>query len=249
MAPTNTEKPYLVRWRSVLSNLATLAHELRSDMIMHGVAVAVRGRDAGDGRCAADPGDISSIDRIDPLCPTDRLPIVTTGNVENIAAVLADPRRAWRLEPAARKVAAANLRGLAIPEDADDTLIDSQFERLVGDDDMVPGIWLKRAVNVAKAVALIRTPAGEATDFLVSDDLLLTNWHVFRTLESAQDPRVSVLFGYEENEGGRIPSSVSVGVDPDRFFVTGDKVLDFALVAVKSLPNGKPPEPGSARSE
>jgi endonuclease G len=69
----------------------------------------------------------------------------------------------------------------------------------------------------------------------------VTNWQVFKTLESAQDPRVRVLFGYEENEDGQIPSSVTLGVDPDRFFVTGDKVLDFALVAIKALRNGKPP--------
>jgi endonuclease G, mitochondrial len=210
-------------------------------MIMHGEAVAVRGREMGDGRRAADEGDISSIDRIDPLSPTDRAPIVTTGNLEKIATVLADPRRAWLSEPAARKVAAANLRGLAIPEDAEEELIDSQLEQLMGHDDSVPGIWLKQAAKAADAVALIKTPLGPATGFLVSDDLLLTNWHVFKTLESAQDPRVRAVFRYEENEGGQIRSSVSLGVDADRFFVTGDKELDFALVAVKALANGKPP--------
>lgn len=189
----------------------------------------------------ADVSGVSSLDLDDPLRPTDDGPIVNPDNIGPIAVVLADPARAWLTEPAARKAAAAAFRGLDIPEDADDETVDPQLERLMGDDDMVPGLWLKRATAAADTVALIKTPAGPATGFLVSNDLLLTNWHVFKTLESAQDPRVKLVFRFEENENGQIRSSVSLGVDPDRFFLTGNKELDFALVAVQPLPNGKPP--------
>ncbi|MFD4439997.1 trypsin-like serine peptidase [Nocardia sp. NPDC058519] len=190
-----------------------------------------------DGRRAS--GDISSIERVDPLVPTDGGPIVTAGNVEHIASVLADPAQAWRSEPVSRKLAAANLRGIDIPDNADHVVIDGELEQAMGNDDMVPGLWLKRAAAAADSVALIKTPRGPATGFLVSDELLLTNWHVFPTLESAQDPRVRAVFRFEENEAGQIRSSVSLTLDPDRFFVTGDRELDFALVAVSALPNGK----------
>lgn len=195
----------------------------------------------GKTRLPADGASINPLDLVDPLRPTGDGPLVTSDNVGPIAAVLADPDRAWLSEPPARKAAAARFRGLDIAEDGDDETIDPQLERLMGDDDMVPGLWLKRATAAADTVALIKTPAGPATGFLVSNDLLLTNWHVFETLEAAQDPRVRVVFRFEENENGQIRSSVSLGVDPARFFLTGDRELDFALVAVQPLPNGKPP--------
>ncbi|MGW4369029.1 trypsin-like serine peptidase [Nocardia takedensis] len=183
-------------------------------------------------------------DRPNPLefgDPTATDPIVTADNLDRIAAVLADPARAWRDEPTARKAAAARFRGLEVPDDAEPELLDRRLEQLMDDNDMVPGLWLKRAAAAADAVALIRTPAGPATGFLVSDDLLLTNWHVFRTHDAARDPHVRVIFRFEENENGQIRSSVSLGVDPGRFFLNGDADLDFALVAVDPLPNGKAP--------
>ncbi|MGW6426340.1 trypsin-like serine peptidase [Nocardia sp. NPDC055053] len=216
-------------------------------MVLRGIEcniVVVSVAERGTGRCDMDDGrrasgDISSIERVDPLLPTGGGPIVTPDNVEHIASVLADPAQAWRSEPVGRKMAAANLRGIAIPDNADHVVIDGELEQAMGDDDMVPGLWLKRAAAAADSVALIKTPRGPATGFLVSDELLLTNWHVFPTLESAQDPRVRVVFRFEENEAGQIRSSVSLTLDPDRFFVTGDRELDFALVAVSALPNGK----------
>ncbi|MFD3459139.1 trypsin-like serine peptidase [Nocardia fluminea] len=191
-----------------------------------------------DGRHAV--GDISTIERVDPLAPTGGEAIVTPGNVEHIASVLADPARAWRIEPIGRKVAAAHRRGIDLPDNPDDATINGQLEQLMGSDDMVAGLWLKRAATAAEAVALIKTSRGPATGFLVSDDLLLTNWHVFPSLESARDPQARAVFRYEENEAGQIRSSVSVRLDPDRFFVSGDRDLDFAVVAVAALPNGRP---------
>ncbi|AII10557.1 trypsin-like serine peptidase [Rhodococcus opacus] len=194
----------------------------------------------GNARVAADGIEVSSLDLIDPLRPTDNGPILNSSNVGQIYSVLSDPPSAWRTEPAARKVAAASLRGLAISDESDDEMVDAQLEQLMDADDMVPGLWLKLATAAADTVALIKTPAGPATGFLVSDDLLMTNWHVFKTLESAQDPRVRIVFRFEENENGQIRSSVSLRADAGRFFITGNRELDFALVAVAPLPSGRP---------
>lgn len=182
-----------------------------------------------------------SIEQVDPLAPKDGPPILTRRNVGAIAAVLTDPGAAWLSEPTARKVAHARHRGVAVSADADDDEVDVELEQLMGDDDMVAGVWIRRAAAAADAVALVKTPRGPATGFLVSEDLLLTNWHVFKTRAMAADDRVSVVFRWEEGENGQIRSSQELRLDPDRFFLAGDDTLDFALVAVEPLPNGKSP--------
>ncbi|MDQ4093140.1 MAG: serine protease [Actinomycetota bacterium] len=181
------------------------------------------------------------VEKVDPLAPRDGPSILTPANLGGIASVLANPAMAWVLESTGRKLAHVRHRGVVISEDADEEAVNVELEQLMSDDDMLPGIWVKRAAAAADAVALVNTPRGPATGFLVSDDLLLTNWHVFKTLSMAQDHRVNVVFRWEENESGQIRSAVRLPLDPDRFFVNGNEELDFALVAVGLLPNGKPP--------
>jgi hypothetical protein len=93
-------------------------------------------------------------------------PIVTTGNVDKIAAVLADPRRAWRLEPAARKVAAANSTRLIY---STDTMPGSSGSPVFNDEWVLvavpanvptrPAAWLN-AYDVLDIVALVHPLAG-----------------------------------------------------------------------------------------
>ena len=179
--------------------------------------------------------------RLDPLAPVGGRPVLTADNAARIASVLADPAAAWHDEPTARKIAHARQHGVTMPADAAAEEVDVALEQLIGTDELVPSIWLKRAAAAADTVALVRTPRGPATGFLVSDDLLLTNWHVFRTPAMAADDRVEVVFRYEEGEGAQIRSATALGLDPDRFFAAGDEELDFALVAVRPLSSGKPP--------
>ena len=186
----------------------------------------------GDGRRSREP---------DLLAPVGGRPVLTADNVDRIAAVLADPAAAWHGEPTARKIAHARQHGVPMPADAAAEEVDVALEQLIDADDLIPSIWLKRAAAAADTVAVVRTPRGPATGFLVSDDLLLTNWHVFKTPAMAADERVSVVFRYEEGDGAQIRSAVPLGLDPDRFFAAGDSELDFALVAVRPLPSGKPP--------
>lgn len=183
---------------------------------------------------------VRSVETVDPLAPKDGPPILTPDNVENIASVLADPAVAWKLEPTERKIAHARHRGSRLSRDADEETVDIELERMMGDDDIIPWIWLRRAVAAADAVARVDTPRGPATGFLVSDDLLLTNWHVFETMAMAHDPQIKVDFRAEEDEDGNV-RSVRLNLTPERFFATGDEKLDFALVAVGPLKNGKPP--------
>jgi endonuclease G len=72
-------------------------------------------------------------------------------------------------------------------------------------------------------------PEGFATGFLVHHELLLTNWHVFRTPDEADG--VGAQFLYERVKDG-IRSGLVFEIDRKRFFLS-DRELDFALVAVK----------------
>lgn len=190
-----------------------------------------------------EPGSprVRPVDAVDPLAPTNAPPVLTPANIGGIASVLADPAAAWKLEPPERKLAHARHRGIPILSDIDEESIDVELEQLIGGDDMLPASWVDQARLAADAVALVDTPRGPATGFLVSNDLLLTNWHVFKTLAMAQDPRVRVVFRFEEGADGQIRSSVRLPIQPDRFFVTGADKLDFALVAVGPLANGRAP--------
>ena len=73
-------------------------------------------------------------------------------------------------------------------------------------------------------------PEGFATGFLVAPDLILTNHHVFRTLDEAQG--VGAQFLYERTHSG-IRQGAIFALEPERFFVN-HKGLDYAVVAVSN---------------
>lgn len=70
---------------------------------------------------------------------------------------------------------------------------------------------------------------GYATGFMVSDTLLLTNWHVFKDAAMAQDSEVH--FFYEYDAQGRPLPPVVFSFDTTFFF--NDKDLDYCFLAVR----------------
>ncbi|MEU4425082.1 serine protease [Actinoplanes sp. NPDC024001] len=140
----------------------------------------------------------------------------------------------WREEPLHRKAEFARRAGVTLAPGADARTTDMAVERIIGNRDLLPGIWLQRGAEVSDAVALVRTPAGDGTGFLVSPWLLMTNEHVLPTAEEAAQS--TIRFRYQENAAGRIGRTREHALDPDRFYVT-DKELDYALVAVAGTGN------------
>ena len=69
----------------------------------------------------------------------------------------------------------------------------TEFERMIGTNDLVDEFYLERALVAAKPICrlVLRNPAGReiawATGFMVSPRLILTNWHVFPTAADAQN--------------------------------------------------------------
>ncbi len=122
---------------------------------------------------------------------------------------------------------------------------DYRPEATIEERDFLPVWFLRVGFERARAVAQLefgpreRTMIG--TGFMVSAELLLTNHHVFPTLELARDARV--LFDFEDDERGRQRSPSVFLARPDRFYLANER-LDFALVAVDQAP-GHPRRWGS----
>jgi endonuclease G, mitochondrial len=116
------------------------------------------------------------------------------------------------------------------------------FERIIDEhNELQPVTFLTRGAEVARTVGRISrerdgrlVPFG--TGFLVAPHLLLTNNHV---LSSAARAAGSVI--EFDCDPGRDPSeTVLVRPDPERLFLT-DEHLDFTLLAVQSLADGRAP--------
>jgi endonuclease G, mitochondrial len=155
---------------------------------------------------------------------------------------------AWRREPLTRKVAHARRLGLDITVATEPAEIDAALERHIGSVDLLPGLWLRRAIAAADAVGQVQGPNGNGSGFLVSPWLLLTNHHVTRSPDDAADTQVR--FRYEEDAAGRTTRTRGHRMDPARFFVTSPAArgicaepdaLDYTLVALDATPQGGPP--------
>ncbi|QJB31936.1 DNA/RNA non-specific endonuclease [Chitinophaga oryzae] len=112
--------------------------------------------------------------------------------------------------------------------------VDFAFERAIGKNDSVYSNFVELISQAKQRVGRIAIKQGNrnvafATGFMVSYNLLLTNWHVFKTKASVADSEVQ--FFYELDIHGSPGSAVSFALDADRFYYAS-KELDYCLVAV-----------------
>ncbi|MDI1327979.1 MAG: DNA/RNA non-specific endonuclease [Brevundimonas sp.] len=115
----------------------------------------------------------------------------------------------------------------------------SELERTIGSDDLVDLNYLLRGLDAARPVGRITIldgggrALGDATGFLITPNLLLTNQHVFPDAATAAGSRVD--FDCELDRLGFPRPTTTFAFDPGRFFVV-DPALDMALVAVRAQP-------------
>jgi len=95
--------------------------------------------------------------------------------------------------------------------------------------DFFPVSFLEKAVQRAKSISFIKLPNGGASGFLVANDLLLTNNHVFPDAQTADSARV--IFNYEQDIYGNPKISDEYLCNSEEFFYT-NKELDYSLVAI-----------------
>lgn len=111
------------------------------------------------------------------------------------------------------------------------------FERAIGKNDSVYSNFIDLLADAKKKVGRIvlksgSTIRGYATGFMVSDRLLLTNWHVFREKSDAIDSEIQ--FNYEYDANGNSKTPVTFRLSPGEFFFSYEP-LDYCLVAVQPL--------------
>lgn len=136
--------------------------------------------------------------------------------------------------PIADNAAVKSIKDLIVVGNAVD---EKERERAIEEDDLVGELFLLRALIAAKSICRIsvRSQAeqeiGSATGFMISPELLLTNWHVFKTRDMAE--KSIAEFDYTYDARGEPAPSYRFRLEPQRFFIS-DSELDFALVAVKT---------------
>ena len=114
----------------------------------------------------------------------------------------------------------------------DDT---AALERAFGTNDLVSLNYFWSGIRAARSVGMIRIspgpgdPGGFATGFMIAPNLLLTNWHVFKTPDTASRSRVEFAFEADANGNERTPTWFSFR---PQFFVN-NKDLDYCVVAVE----------------
>jgi len=111
------------------------------------------------------------------------------------------------------------------------------FERAIGENDSLYS-------NFTELIALTKRKVGRiviyengkregfATAFMVSKNLLLTNWHVFKTIEKAIESEIH--FFYEYDASGRPQLPVIFKLDAEKFY-RSNQTLDYCFVAVRPV--------------
>jgi hypothetical protein len=143
----------------------------------------------------------------------------------------------------ARQVDPALLPPTAPPAPANEP----DFDPVVGDqaaleqivnsvDNFLDVDMLAGAIYSAQAVGRIEMPRGRAhgTGFLVGPDLILTNYHVFKSKDVLTS--AVIRFDYHANADGVVTQGRVFEFVPDFYIGSPDKELDFALVRVKGEP-------------
>jgi endonuclease G, mitochondrial len=176
-------------------------------------------------------------------------------------------KRANRLLQKVRKtvaerktVSAASVEGLS--QDLNDLvelgpintedMTDALMERVIGETrDFLSVEFLERGLMVNRCVGRVVTELGNnrksfGTGFMVSPRLLLTNWHVLKTKETAAVSTVE--FDYQLDSAGNARTPQRFNLEPKAFYLS-NRELDFALVAVeeKSSKNKKVQDLGWCR--
>jgi endonuclease G, mitochondrial len=112
--------------------------------------------------------------------------------------------------------------------------VDFALERAIGENDSVYSNFVELIEFTKRKVGRIAIKKGSrnigfATGNMVSENLLLTNWHVFKTKEDVADSEIQ--FFYELDITGNPISSVCFQLRSDVFYYS-NKELDYCFVAV-----------------
>ncbi|MEO1054720.1 MAG: serine protease [Bacteroidota bacterium] len=104
------------------------------------------------------------------------------------------------------------------------------YEAIIGQENFAEIWWLEEALKAAKKVAKIKKSSGSATGFMISEDLLMTNHHVFGEAEDTVS--ATIQFNFKSNKDGSANKPDEWVCDAKNLFKS-DKSLDYAIVRLK----------------
>jgi endonuclease G, mitochondrial len=111
-----------------------------------------------------------------------------------------------------------------------DVLIDFRLEQVVGTNDFQHPWFLRAGWDRSRCVGVI---PNMGTCFLIAENVVMTNWHIFRRSEWAAGKLV--VFEYEQGADGLTQNTTKCEVRPDELFYSYEP-LDFAIVRVLGNP-------------
>ena len=114
--------------------------------------------------------------------------------------------------------------------------LDSQLERLIGTNDLLPVSFLDEGRKKVQAIGKITSRPYVGTGFLIAPDIVMTNNHVIKTKKEAQ--QAFIEFNYELRVDGLPKNSESFTFKPDSIFITNPR-LDFTIIRVEGRPGDK----------
>ncbi|MEM9298838.1 MAG: serine protease [Bacteroidota bacterium] len=104
------------------------------------------------------------------------------------------------------------------------------YEAIIGQENFAEIWWLEEALKAAKKVARIKKNGGTATGFMVSEDLFMTNHHVFMEKEDTFSAKIQ--FNFKANKDGSADKPDVWICDAKNLFKS-NKALDYAIVRLK----------------
>ncbi|MCX2744148.1 S8 family serine peptidase [Mangrovivirga sp. M17] len=122
-----------------------------------------------------------------------------------------------------------------------DQPIDILLERVINNPDFQDACILDRLVSFSRTVGrIILGNGGYGTGWLIGNNLMITNQHVFPDADTASHAKLNLA--YERDVTGEINSGYYFDIRPDIFFMTppqpkdsDEEILDFAIVAVEPV--------------
>lgn len=113
-------------------------------------------------------------------------------------------------------------------------------EKVIGTNNLRSISILERAIQVSRSVAHITIPSpdgnnGMATGFMIAPDIMMTNHHVFKSINDAKD--AIIRFNYQIDLSGALLPVDEYQCDTT-FFHTNEQ-LDYSIVKIKGAPGWK----------
>ncbi len=112
--------------------------------------------------------------------------------------------------------------------------VDFAFERAIGNNDSVYSNFVELIRHAKQKVGRIAIKQGNrnigfATGFMVAENLLLTNWHVFKSISEVADSEIQFFYEYDTLGNPERPVSFKL---QSEIFYHSNKELDYCFVAV-----------------